>query len=104
MPTDEQMARLHLSPKSHGKPWVDDRRVRIGMIIVNRNGPRWRNALRNHGLQIGRPLQRPTPTDRSAPVTLVMPQISADPLAVWNNLSAAFLCNINARCILSRPN
>ena len=37
--TDEQMARLApFFPKSHGKPWVDDRRVLSGIIFINRNG------------------------------------------------------------------
>jgi len=48
--TDEQMARL--SPyflKSHGKPRVDDRRVLSGIIFVNRNGLRWRDAPREYG-------------------------------------------------------
>lgn len=43
--TDEQMARLEpYFPKSHGKPRVDDRRVLSGIIFVNRNGLRWRDA------------------------------------------------------------
>ncbi|WP_269220118.1 IS5 family transposase [Brevundimonas vesicularis] len=43
--TDEQMARLEpFFPKSHGKPRVDDRRVLSGIIFVNRNGLRWRDA------------------------------------------------------------
>lgn len=45
--TNEQMA--HLQPfflKSHGKPRVDDRRVLSGIVFVNRNGLRWRNAPR----------------------------------------------------------
>ncbi|HCJ30857.1 MAG TPA: IS5/IS1182 family transposase, partial [Pseudomonas sp.] len=41
----EQMARLEpYFPKSHGKPRVDDRRVLSGIIFVNRNGLRWRDA------------------------------------------------------------
>ena len=31
-------------PRSHGKPRVDDRRVLSGIIFVNRNGLRWRDA------------------------------------------------------------
>ncbi|MEP9403130.1 IS5 family transposase [Sphingomonas sp. VNH70] len=31
-------------PKSHGKPRVDDRRVLSGIVFVNRNGLRWRDA------------------------------------------------------------
>ena len=43
--TDEQMVRLQpYFPKSHGKPRVDDRRVLSGIIFVNRNGLRWRDA------------------------------------------------------------
>ena len=43
--TDEQMARLQPHfPKSHGTPRVDDRRVLSGIIFVNRNGLRWRDA------------------------------------------------------------
>lgn len=43
--TDEQMERLRPHfPKSHGKPRVDDRRVLSGIIFVNRNGLRWRDA------------------------------------------------------------
>lgn len=48
--TDEQMARLRpFFPKSHGKPRVDDRRVPSGIIFINRNGLRWRDAPREHG-------------------------------------------------------
>ncbi|KXV35767.1 transposase [Gluconobacter japonicus] len=48
--TDEQMERLRPSfPKSHGKPRVDDRRVLSGIIFVNRNGMRWRDAPREYG-------------------------------------------------------
>lgn len=36
-------------PKSHGKPRVDDRRVLNGIIFVNRNGLRWRDAPREYG-------------------------------------------------------
>ena len=43
--TDEQMARLEpFFPKSHGKPRVDDKRVLSGIIFINRNGLRWRDA------------------------------------------------------------
>ena len=43
--TDAQMARLApFFPKSHGKPRVDDRRVLSGIIFINRNGLRWRDA------------------------------------------------------------
>jgi transposase len=48
--TDGQMARLEpFFPKSHGKPRVDDRRVLSGIIFVNRNGLRWRDAPREYG-------------------------------------------------------
>ncbi|WP_343774533.1 IS5 family transposase, partial [Brevundimonas nasdae] len=48
--TDEQMARLApYFPKSHGKPRVDDRRVLSGIIFVNRNGLRWRDAPAAYG-------------------------------------------------------
>ncbi|WP_408887290.1 IS5 family transposase [Komagataeibacter oboediens] len=36
-------------PKSHGKARVDDRRVLSGIIFVNRNGLRWRDAPREYG-------------------------------------------------------
>ena len=39
------MARLEpCFPKSQGKPRVDDRRVLSGIIFINRNGLRWRDA------------------------------------------------------------
>lgn len=42
---DAQMARLApFFPKSHGKPRVDDRRVLSGIIFLNCNGLRWRDA------------------------------------------------------------
>ena len=48
--TDEQMARLQpYFPKSHGRKRVDDRRVLSGIIFVNRNGLRWRDAPRKYG-------------------------------------------------------
>ncbi len=48
--TDEQMARLQpYFPKSHGRPRVDDRRVLSGIIFVNRNGLRWRDAPKEYG-------------------------------------------------------
>lgn len=44
------MARLEpFFPKSHGKPRVDDRRVLSGIIFINRNGLRWRDAPREYG-------------------------------------------------------
>jgi transposase len=48
--TDEQMARLEpYFPKSHRRPRVDDRRVLSGIIFVNRNGLRWRDAPKDYG-------------------------------------------------------
>ncbi len=48
--TDEQMDRLEpYFPRSHGKPRVDDRRVLSGIIFVNRNGLRWRDAPKDYG-------------------------------------------------------
>ena len=44
------MARLEpFFPKSHGKLSVDDRRVLIGVIFINRNGLRWRGAPNEYG-------------------------------------------------------
>lgn len=48
--TEAQIARLQpFFPKSHGKPRVDDRRVLSGIIFVNRNGLRWRDAPKEYG-------------------------------------------------------
>jgi transposase len=48
--TDQQMARLKpFFPKSHDRPRVDDRRVLSGIIFVNCNGLRWRDAPREYG-------------------------------------------------------
>lgn len=48
--SDEQMARLEpFFPKSHGKPGVDDKRVLSGIIFINRNGLRWRDAPAAYG-------------------------------------------------------
>ena len=48
--SDAQMERLRpFFPKSHGKPRVDDRRVLSGIIFVNRNGLRWRDAPKEYG-------------------------------------------------------
>ena len=48
--TDEQMARLQpCFPRGHGRPRVDDRRVLSGIIFINRNGLRWRDAPREYG-------------------------------------------------------
>jgi transposase len=48
--TDAQMARLEpFFPKSQGKPRVDGRRVSSGIIFINRNGLRWRDAPAAYG-------------------------------------------------------
>ncbi|MDK8187159.1 MULTISPECIES: IS5 family transposase [Sphingomonas] len=48
--TDEQIQRLRpFFPKSHGRPRVDDRRVLSGIVFVNRNGLRWRDAPSAYG-------------------------------------------------------
>ena len=48
--SEAQMARLEpYLPKSHGKPRVDDRRVLSGIIFINRNGLRWRDAPKDYG-------------------------------------------------------
>ncbi len=48
--SDAQMARLEpYFPKSHGKPRVDDRRVLSGIIFLNHNGSRWRDAPEAYG-------------------------------------------------------
>jgi transposase len=48
--TDAQMARLQpFFPKSHGKPRVDDRPVLSGIIFINCNGLRWRDAPKEYG-------------------------------------------------------
>ena len=48
--TDDQLERMRpFFPLSHGKPRVDDRRVLSGIIFINRNGLRWRNAPSAYG-------------------------------------------------------
>jgi transposase len=48
--TYEQIERLRpFFPKSHGKARVDDRRVLSGIVFVNRNGLRWRDASGAYG-------------------------------------------------------
>jgi len=43
--TDAQIARLaRFFPKPHGKPRVDARQVLGGIIFINRNCLRWRDA------------------------------------------------------------
>ncbi len=44
------MARLEpFFPRSHGKPRVDDKRALSGIIFINRNGLRWRDAPAAYG-------------------------------------------------------
>lgn len=48
--SDEQMARLKpFFPKRHDRPRVDDRRILSGIIFINRNGLRWRDAQKEYG-------------------------------------------------------
>ena len=48
--TDEQIERLRpFFPKSHGTPRVVDRRVLSGIVLVNRNGLRWRDTPSEYG-------------------------------------------------------
>ena len=48
--TDAQMSRLQpFLPKSHGRPRVDDKRVLNGIVFIDRNGLRWRDAPREYG-------------------------------------------------------
>jgi transposase len=48
--TDERMDRLRrFVPGSHGRPRVDDQRVLSGIMFVNRNGLRWREAPFEYG-------------------------------------------------------
>lgn len=48
--TAAQMERLKpFFPLSHGVPRVDDRRVLSGIIFINRNGLRWRDAPAAYG-------------------------------------------------------
>ena len=48
--TDVQMERLKpFFPRSHGVPRVDDKRVLSGIIFINRNGLRWRDAPAAYG-------------------------------------------------------
>jgi transposase len=44
------MARLEpFSPKAHGKPRVDDRRVLSGIVFINRSGLRWMDTPKDYG-------------------------------------------------------
>jgi transposase len=48
--SDAQTTRLApFFPKSHGKPHVDNRLVLSGIIFINRNGLRWRDASKEYG-------------------------------------------------------
>ena len=48
--SNTQLAKLEsFFPNSHGKPRVDDRRVMSGIIFINRNGLRWRDAPAEYG-------------------------------------------------------
>ena len=48
--TVAQMPRIELFfPKTHGRPRVDDRRVLSGIIFIDRNGFRWRDAPAEYG-------------------------------------------------------
>ena len=48
--TEARMERLRpFFPKSRGVPRVDDRRVSSGIIFIDRNGLRWRDAPREYG-------------------------------------------------------
>ena len=48
--TEAQLERLRpFFPKPRGIPRVDDRRVLSGIIFINRNGLRWRDAPAEHG-------------------------------------------------------
>ena len=48
--SDAQMERLRpFFPLSHGVPRVEDRRVLSGIIFINRNGLRWRDAPAAYG-------------------------------------------------------
>jgi transposase len=47
---DAQMARFEsFCPKFHGKHRVDDQRIRSGIIFINRNGLKWRDAPMENG-------------------------------------------------------
>ena len=49
-PTDAQVPPLEpFFTKSHGKPRVDDRPVLSGIVFINHNGLRWRDAPKKSG-------------------------------------------------------
>ncbi len=48
--SEPQIGRIELYfSRSHGIPWVDDRRIVSGTIFVIRNGLRWRDAPVGYG-------------------------------------------------------
>jgi transposase len=48
--SDAQMARIErFFPRSRGRPRVDDRRVLSGILFIQRNGLRWRDAPAAYG-------------------------------------------------------
>jgi hypothetical protein len=54
--TDEQMERLRpFFLKSHGKPRVGDRQMLNGIMFVNKNALRWRDALSAYGPHMSTP-------------------------------------------------
>ena len=76
-PTEEQMARLEpLLPKSQGRSRVDDQRVLSGIIFVNRNGLRWRDAPAEYGTTQD-PLQPLEAPERHGVFTLMMRGLAA---------------------------
>ena len=51
--SEDQMGRLRpYFPMSRGRVRVDDRRVLSGIVFVNRNGLRWRDAPKEYGAQV----------------------------------------------------
>ena len=72
--TDEQMARLRpFLPKSHDKPRVDDRQVLSGIVFVNRNGLRWRDAPKDSGPHKTRTGDASLPATTAAPPPSSLP-------------------------------
>jgi len=73
---DAQMARLEpYFPKSHGKPRVDDRRVLSGIIFINRNGLRWRDAPKEYGC-VFRSIRPLIPTTCAHPFRGIRPLVT----------------------------
>ena len=49
--SEDKMVQLRpYFPKSHGVPRIDDRRILIGIISINRNGLQWCDAPKKYGL------------------------------------------------------